>query len=161
MRLAALAAVLAATTVCASAGAPAPRRPPPPPPAVKACSTAGAPLFEIDHDAEAGAKLPTSKTTLYASGAWVTEGKDAAGKALAPSRGCLAPDVIAKLKAELEAAPWKIEHHRFHCMAYSASFTVYSFHGKQVFTARLCSPDSIDDQSKKAIDAVELRLAGK
>ena len=158
MKLLALAVLVAALPAAA-----APHRRPPPkhPQRPAACGTTGTPLFAIHHDADTGAKLPTSTTSLYESGGWTTESTDASGKALAPSKGCLTADQMASLKAELQGAPWKVTQHRFHCMAYSASYTVYELAGKQVYTARLCSPDSLDDQSEKAISDVEAAIGVK
>ena len=157
MKLLAL-AVLAAALPAAAAPHRRPPHKPAKPAAPAACAEAGTPLFAIHHDVDAGAKLPTSTTTLYETGAWVTQGTDASGKALPEQKGCLSADQTAQLKAELEGSPWKVSHHRFHCMAYSASYTVYELAGKEVYTARLCSPDSLDDQSEKAIQDVEAAI---
>jgi hypothetical protein len=156
---------------CASAAA-APDRPPPPAPTAPApsppagtrpdqCRPAGAVLFEIDHRAEPGAKLATWTTRVYASGAWTRDDRDADGKA-APQRvgGCLARPELKQLETTLANAPWKVTTATIRCMAISSEFTVYLVQGKQVFTRRLCSGESLDDKSRAKLDAAIAQVEG-
>ena len=72
--------------------------------------------------------------------------------------GCLAKDDFGKLHDELAAAPWKITSSRPACRAMSAAFTVYSYGGKVMYTARTCG-DLLDEKSTAVIADVEKRLA--
>jgi hypothetical protein len=123
-----------------------------------ACPTKGTPIFEIDHDAIKDAKLPTSQLQIWDSGGWKLTGTDEAGKAIAPKQGCLDAAARDKLVAALKAAPWKITHNKIHCMMVSQTFTAYKMNGKDVWTAKACSPDALDDASAKAIADVEKLL---
>jgi hypothetical protein len=136
------------------ATAPTPAPAPAPAPAPTAtCPPEGGVLFEIDHRADAGAKLATSATKLYGNGAVTHLETDPDGKPLALTTSCLAPDVVGPLQTQLKAAPWKVTKARMHCMAMSATFIVYQLNGKPVFTSRLCSGESLDAKSKAALDA--------
>ncbi len=152
MKLLALACLtLACATTAGAQPAPAPtpapaRRPPPP----KGCVAHGTPIFEIDHKAVPGAKLATSAFKIYDSGAWTYAPVDAEGKAGEAKRGCFAGDDLATIKKDLEV-PWTVTTAKIHCMAYSAAFTEYQVNGKLVYTARLCSGQSLDDASQKAL----------
>ena len=115
------------------------------------CPESGAPILEIDRAAVPNSHQPTWQTRLYASGGWTTIRVDGSGKAQAPASGCLEPAALAKVRAALEAAPWKVTHNRFHCMAMAVTYTVYKVDGKQVWKDILCNPDSLDAASQKAI----------
>jgi hypothetical protein len=156
---------------CASNAVAAP--PPAPPPATKpaspaptpaqpttACAPSGTVLFEIDHRVDPGAKLATSSTKVFGNGAWTHDETDADGKALAPTAGCLAKNDVATLETTLKGAPWKVTTARIHCMAMSATFTVYQVHGKPVFTQRLCSGESLDEKSRAKLDAAIALVEG-
>jgi hypothetical protein len=161
MKIAALAlfAFGCATTATADP-APAPAPPPTAParrPPAKGCVAKGTPVFQIDHKAEPGAKLATSSFRLYESGAWTLEPKDAEGKAEEAKRGCLSADEKKTVQADLEV-PWKVTTAQFHCMAHSSAFTEYSVNGKLVYTARMCSGQTLDEASQKALTDLEDRL---
>jgi len=130
----------------------------PTPPPATACAEKGTPIFEIDHAAIKGAKVPLSQTQIFESGAWKTTGTDETGKAITPQTGCLAKDVMDKLRADLKAATWKVTHNKIHCMMVAQTYTVYKAAGKPVWTAKACSPDSLDDASTKAIADIETQL---
>jgi len=140
---------------CATAveAQPAPARKAPPP---KGCVARGTPMFEIDHKADKGAKLATSAFKIFASGAWTFESADAEGKAGEPKRGCFAGDDLTKIKEDVKVE-WKVTTAKFHCMAYSSAFTEYSVDGKLVYTARVCSGQSLDEASQKALADLEAR----
>ena len=122
------------------------------------CPETGTPALEIDRAAIPNAKQPTWQVRLYASGGWTTIRVDASGKAAAPESGCLAPAAMAKVRAALKSAPWKVTHQRFHCMAMAVTHTIYKVDGKQVWKAETCNPDTLDAASQKAIDAFEAEL---
>jgi len=130
----------------------------PTPPPAAACAEKGTPIFEIDHSAIKDAKVPTSATQVFDSGAWRTTGSDETGKATTPQTGCLGKDVLDKLRADLKAASWKITHHKIHCMMVAQTFTVYKAGGKQVWTAKACNADALDDASTKALADIETQL---
>lgn len=159
MKIAALALFAfgcAATATADPAPKPAPSAPARRPPA-KGCVAKGTPVFQIDHKADPGAKLATSSFRLYESGAWTYEPKDADGKPEEAKRGCLAADEKTAVKADLDV-PWKVTTAQFHCMAHSATFTEYSVHGKLVYTARLCSGQTLDEASEKARTDLDERM---
>jgi len=137
---------------CASSAVAAPATPPRPGPRA-ACSAGGAVLFEIDHRVDPGAKLGTSAIKVFVSGAWTRDESDADGKALAPTSGCLARPDLKQLETTLHGTPWKVSVARMHCMAVSATFTVFQVDGKTVFTQRLCSGESLDAKSRAKLDA--------
>ena len=122
------------------------------------CAAKGTPIIEIDHDIIKEAKQPTSQLKIYDSGAWTTTGADETGKPVAPQNGCLDKAVLDKIRGELKTATWKVKHNRIHCMMVSQTFTTYKVNGKQVWQAKACSPDSLDDASTKAIADIEAEL---
>jgi len=145
--------------------APSPTAPPAPSPSPTpapspACRPSGVALFEIDHRVDPGAKLATSSTRVFGTGAWIHEETDGDGKALAPTSGCLAKNDVAQLETTLKGAAWKVITARVHCMAMSATFTVYQVNGKPVFTKRLCSGESLDEKSKAKLDAAVALVEG-
>jgi hypothetical protein len=148
MKITIIASLLAATAALAE----------PTPATTPACAAKGTPIVEIDHDIIKDAKLPTSQLKIYDSGAWVTTGADENGKPVAPQNGCLDKAVLDKIRADLKAATWKVKHNRIHCMMVSATFTTYKVDGKQVWQAKACSSDSLDDASAKAIADIESEL---
>ena len=130
----------------------------PSPPPAHACAEKGTPIFEIDHEAIKGAKVPLSQTQIFESGAWKTTGTDETGKAIKPETGCLDKAAMDKLRADLKAAVWKVAHNKIHCMMVAQTYTVYKAAGKQVWTAKACNPDSLDDASTKALADIETQL---
>jgi hypothetical protein len=144
-----------------AAPAPPPATPTPTPtkPAT-ACPPSGTALFEIDHRVDPGAKLATSATKVFGNGAWTHDETDADGKALGTTTGCLAKNDVATLETTLKGAPWKVTTARMHCMAMSATFTVYQVNGKPVFTQRLCSGESLDEKSRAKLDAAVALIEG-
>jgi hypothetical protein len=156
MKIAAL-ALLAFGCASTATADPAPRPAAPAHRPAKGCVAKGTPVFQIDHKADPGAKLATSAFRLYESGAWTYEPKDADGKPEPAKRGCLSADEKTAVKAEL-AVPWKVTTAQFHCMAHSPAFTEYSVNGKLVYTARLCSGQTLDEASEKARKDLDERM---
>jgi hypothetical protein len=132
--------------------APAPRHPP-----AKGCVAKGTPVLEIEHKADAKAKLATSTFKLYESGAWTLDSKDPEGKAGEPKRGCFSADDKKALDADLKVE-WKVTTAQIHCMAYSPAFTDYTVNGKLVYTARICSGKTLDEASQKALTDIEAHV---
>jgi hypothetical protein len=158
IRFALLPLLALAASASLSGAEPKPPTPPPPPPPdshpVAGCETSGPVALEIDHDAVAGSKLPTSQTKIFDTGAWTfaeTLGDGKPGRSLS---GCFAKADVAKLKA-VEDAPWKITHPQIHCMAMSQTSTAYRLHGKPDYVARTCGNDIMDDKTLAALGDLE------
>ncbi len=133
----------------------APTPPPPPPPNTagpSTCDTSGAVAVEIDHDAVAGAKLPTSQTKIYDSGAWAFSETLGDGKPGRQLNGCFAKADL-KLKA-VEDSPWAVQRHRIHCMAMSQTSTAYRLKGKPDYVSRTCG-DPMDDNTAAALQDLD------
>ncbi|HEX2686951.1 MAG TPA: hypothetical protein VHN14_10055 [Kofleriaceae bacterium] len=148
---------------CASSATAAPdtATKPAPAPHGDACRPGGGVLFEIDHRVDPGAKLATSATKVFTSGAWTHDATDGDGKAAAQRAGCITKPDLKQLEAALHGAPWKVNVSRVHCMAVTAQFTVFQVDGKPVFTQRLCSGTSLDDKSQAALDAATKLVEGE
>jgi hypothetical protein len=123
------------------------------------CVAKGTPILEIRQEAIPDAHLPTKATAIYDSGAWTSSGSDAQGKPLPTDKGCIDETTLAKIRAALKTATFQVHHNRIHCMMVSQTFTVYRVNGKQVWTAKACNPDSLDDASAKALADIESALA--
>jgi hypothetical protein len=149
----------------AAPAAPAPAAPPAAPPAPPApaagdasCKPGGKVVFEIDHRVEPGAKVGTSTSKLYASGAWTHDETDGDGKAQPPTTGCLGKAAADDVGASLKAAPWKITMARIRCMAMSPQYVEFLVNGKRVYTQKLCSGQTLDDKSRAALDKAIAQL---
>jgi hypothetical protein len=123
------------------------------------CAAKGTPLLEIRQDSIPDAHLPTKVTAIYDSGAWTASGSDNKGKPLPSEKGCLDEPTLAKIRSELKTATFQVRHNKIHCMMVSQTFTVYSVNGKQVWTAKVCNPDALDDASAKVLADIESALA--
>jgi hypothetical protein len=147
------------------AAAPAPAPPPAAPPTSPApatgdasCKPGGKVVFEIDHRIEPGAKVGTSTSKLYASGAWTHDETDGDGKAQPQTTGCLGKAAADDVGAALKAAPWKITMARIRCMAMSPQYVEFLVAGKRVYTQKLCSGQTLDDKSRAALDKAIAQL---
>ena len=58
---------------------------------------------------------------------------------------------MKKLRAELEAAKWKITTAKIRCMAMSPNYTVVKVNGKKVIEQHMCDGQSLDEASAKAL----------
>jgi hypothetical protein len=148
------------TLACASSAVASPDTPAPAPRA-GACRPGGGVVFEIDHRVDPGAKIGTSAVKVYASGAWTRNETDGDGKPAAQRTGCLAKPELQQLQHTLSGATWKVTTAAIRCMAMSAEFTVYQVSGKTVFTRRLCSGQSLDDNSRTKLDAAIALVEGE
>jgi hypothetical protein len=115
-------------------------------------------VFEIDHRIEPGAKVGTSTSKLYASGAWTHDETDGDGKAQPQTTGCLGKAAADDVGAALKAAPWKITMARIRCMAMSPQYVEFLVAGKRVYTQKLCSGQTLDDKSRAALDKAIAQL---
>jgi hypothetical protein len=130
-----------------------------PPAATPTCAARGTPLLKIQEDAIPDAHLPTKVTTIFDTGAWSSSGNDERGKPLPTQKGCLDQATLDKIRAALKTATWQVHRNKIHCMMVSQTFTVYSVNDKQVWTAKACNPDALDDASAKALAEIEAALA--
>ena len=87
-------------------------------------------------------------TTIFDSGGWSTA--DAK-----PESGCVPDADFKQLHADLAKATWKVTKARIDCMAVSAVHTEYAYKGKLVWSARLCSGETLDKDSAAAIDELD------
>ena len=133
---------------------PPPTRPPPP---VTSCRAVGTPLFEIRKRSDYAE--PTSTTAVYATGAWTFQRIDKDGNAGTQSVGCFDKRTTDSLRDVINHSAWNATTQPFVCRAYSPSFTEYYVHGRLEYTARLCGPQRLDDQSLNTIKIVEGELA--
>jgi hypothetical protein len=99
-----------------------------------------------------------SAFTLLDSGAWTYNAFDASGKATRKVEGCLEPAKVDTLRTLYTKATWKTTP-IIHCMARTNSFTDYTFHGGEVWNAHVCESDKLDDDSAKAITAINQLIA--
>lgn len=115
-----------------------------------ACEAKGTPKLVLAHKVDGGAKLATWTFSIFESGAWAWDGKDAEGKAQKPQNGCFAGADLDAVKKDL-AVPWKTTTAQVHCMAYSADYTEVTVDGKLVYTQRMCNGESLDAASQAAL----------
>ena len=117
----------------------------------KACEAKGPVLVEVDR-IKAGTPAQQQTTTIYASGGWSTADSAAGAK---PESGCVPHEDFEPLQADLAKAPWQVTRAKIHCMAVSAVHTEYKYQGKLVWSAKLCSGESLDKDSQAAIDELD------
>ena len=144
------------TFACGSNATAAPSKPAAP--TAPACSPTGDVLFEADHRVDPGAKAATWTVKVFTNGAWTRSEIDAQGKPAAPRAGCFTPSDLKLLQTTLSGAAWKVTTSEIHCMAFSAESTVFHVNGKQVYTQRLCSGDSLDDKSRAKLDVASAQV---
>lgn len=108
-----------------------------------------APLWQIDMRADV-ADLPTSTITVWTNGYWSIDQRDH-GKVTLHADGHMAADAFTKLTRVLATATWKSTTQKFRCMAYSASFTVYSYQGREVLVSRTCDGLIWDQPTAEAV----------
>ena len=143
--------------------APKPTHPPippvvmPPAPPVTACRATGTPLFEIHKRADVA--MPTSTIAIYSTGAWTFSPIDKDGHAGALTTRCFDKPTLATIRHAVNDVPWDVTLSRIVCRAYSATFTEYYVHGSLEYTARLCGPQRLDDESQASLKIIEAELA--
>jgi hypothetical protein len=116
-------------------------------PPAKACAAKGQVLVEVDR-IKAGTPVQQQTTTIYTSGGW-------AAADAKPASGCVPHEEFEAVRTELAKATWQVSRARIHCMAVSAVHTEYKYEGKLVWSARLCSGESLDKDSQAAIDDLD------
>jgi hypothetical protein len=121
-----------------------------------ACKATGQPIIEIRHNSEI--KAPTSRSAIYATGAWSYQTFAADGTAGPRETGCLTAAQLDSVDAALHDAPWSITRTEMQCLAYSPSYTDYIVRRKLRFTAQMCSGASVDTVTQSAISLVETLL---
>lgn len=130
-----------------------------PPPHHTTCQASGVPLLEIRERAEIA--MPTSTTTIYASGAWTYVPVDKDGTRGAIERGCFDTKELREIRKAVQRAPWQVTVSRIACFAYDPTFTEYRVHGKLRFTERMCSGKTADADTMDAIELVKQRIANE
>ncbi len=160
MRIILLSMLVACATVAAD---PRPQPVPPTPPGpptgkpTMACKMATPKdtrpvVFEL---AKSTSGALAASTKVYADGAWIyVEQPEGKGK---QSAGCLDAAQRATI-ATTAKVPWTVTTAQIRCMAVSATTTAISVAGKPVFTEKLCSGQSLDAASQKALEAAHALL---
>lgn len=118
-----------------------------------ACTAAGAPIVELDFVDSRPA--PRAEVKLFDSGAW-TFRQTAEGQPAGDAAGCLAADALAKIKADLQAARWKVGYTHVACTSDAPFSTVFSVAGKKIFTAAPCSGELLVDDGARYDEIVKL-----
>ncbi|HEY1814655.1 MAG TPA: hypothetical protein VGG74_20030 [Kofleriaceae bacterium] len=120
-------------------------------PPAKACAATGPALVQVDR-IKMGTPAQQQTTTIYASGGWATADTTAGAK---PESGCVPHDDFEALKSDLAKAPWQVTRAKIHCMAMSAVHTEYKYRDKLVWSARLCSGETLDKASEAAVEELD------
>jgi hypothetical protein len=127
-------------------------------PVATTCKPTGDVVFEIAKKPNGAAKVGTSTTRVYASGA-VTYAEKAADGANGPAKSsCLDKDALARIVDDVKAAPWTVTTPRVRCMARSQTVLEYSVQGKVVFAKQVCGT-ILDEASAKKLEDIESLLA--
>ena len=116
------------------------------------CKPEGDVVFERAKKANAGAKVQTSTTRVYATGAWTFAEREADGSAGTTKSGCVDKDTLARLADDVKTAPWTVTIPRVRCMARSQTFVEYSAHGKTLFEQQVCGKTLDQDSANKLAD---------
>jgi len=122
------------------------------------CKPAGGVLFEVAQRVDGKAKLTTATTRLFENGAWKTEIFDIDGKLARSRSGCLEVADVAGILAELSSAKWKTTRTNATCRADQPRLTLYKWKGRQLYKERTCNVEVLDQQSRHALDLIELHL---
>jgi hypothetical protein len=139
-------AVLAAATAHADPPPAARMRPPCPLPS-------GAALVSVDRIKTGTQSSPEQHqtATIFENGSWsMTD--TIGGK---PENGCVPDAEFKHVHDELTAAPWQIQRAKIRCMMVSLVRTEYTVESKLVWTAKVCSGESLDPASATAIGDVD------
>lgn len=122
------------------------------------CSSTGAPVVEVKL-VQLGSEPAGHVTKIYRGDGWRAQDIDKAGKVSDDKQGCADAADVRDLEAKLAKAKWKITTARNHCMAMATTSTEYRVKGKVVWTERMCSGQTLDQDSAAAIDAVKAIVA--
>jgi hypothetical protein len=124
--------------------------------AASSCKAEGEVLFEMAKKANAPAKVETTTTRVYSTGAWTTEGREADGSPGPTRSGCFDKTVLARLVDDVKA-PWTVTIPRVRCMARSQTYVEYSVRGKLVFQQQVCGK-ALDQESSTKLADIEAIL---
>jgi len=116
-----------------------------------ACTTQGAPLFEMRERSDV--EKPATTTKIFESGAWTVESEGHT------ERGCFDRNELRAIRRAVQRAPWKTTSSPMACFARDPDFTEYLVHDKLRFTERMCSGKTADFETLQAIDLVKKELA--
>ena len=112
-------------------------------------------LFQIQTKLEQPTyHVPTSRTSLLASGLWTRVELDANGEQTRTTSGCLGEDQLAEVRSLLEHATWTVKQADAACAAISSTYTEYSAHGKVLWDQHMCQLTYLDTDSQQALDAI-------
>jgi len=115
-----------------------------PGPATAACDLHGPTLVEVDRAKDGTHEHQITK--ILEAGGWT-----ASDRKPDELSGCVPDADLERLRGELAKATWNVTKARFHCDAMSPVHTDYTVKGKLVWTAKLCSGESLDKDSAAAI----------
>jgi hypothetical protein len=119
-----------------------------------ACAEAKGPaLVAVDRikTGTQGSPDRSQTATIFDDGAW-SMNDSLGGK---PASGCVPDGDFKRVKDELAQATWQIAHAKFRCMMMSLVRTEYTVQGKLVWTAKVCSGETLDKASAAAITDVD------
>jgi hypothetical protein len=152
---------LLALSCSLAAAAPSAPTPPSPPTEMPApiCQQGADILFQIESKLESPTfEVPTSRTTLYATGAWTRVDRDGKGKLTRTASGCVTKDDLAQVEALLAHAPWKIKQAQAACAAVFSTYTEFSSHGKVLWDQHVCQLSYLDQDSDRALRTIDRLL---
>jgi hypothetical protein len=156
-----LLASLLVVTCSLAAAAPSPPTPPPPPSGTPSpiCQQGDDVLFQIESKLESPTfEVPTSRTTLYTTGAWARVDRDGKGKVTRSASGCVTKEQLAQVETQLAHTPWKVKQTAVACAAASATYGAYSSHGKVLWEQHTCQLTYLDKDSELALRTLESLL---
>src|SRR5258705_3932061 len=116
----------------------APAGPAPPKPE-RQCKPSGAVIFEVDQRVDAGHKLVTANSKLFANGTAQSAVFDVDKKLMRTVQRCLDKSELDKVRDDLDGAKWTVSPPPKPCQSYSPRYTIYRLSGAVVFTERACS----------------------
>lgn len=121
-------------------------------PAPGTCQASADVIYEIHRKSDTPDVHATSTFRIYTSGYWLFTETQPGGKPGRRLDGCVKDDRLPKLVTTLDAAPWTMSRADMVCQAYSAEHTEYQVAGRHVWTDRMCTPERLDDTSRKALE---------
>ena len=139
------------TLLACSAAVADPKPSAPSQPMPQSCPPEGPILAQVDR-IKAGTPAQKQTTILYENGAW---GSTDTRPDVKPASGCVPDADLSPLRTLLAKATWKVTTAKIHCMAVSPIHTEYKVKDKLVWSARLCSGESLDKDSEAAIQQLD------
>ena len=122
------------------------------------CKPNGAVWFELDRIADESKAL-LSSVKLYANGTTTLMRRQGEAEQVTISR-CIPPKEMQAIEKLLKGARWKSWRQKgvATCRAYSPESTVVKVFGKKVFTEHVCSAQTLDEKSAKALEELKAKL---